>query len=157
MVILCIGSIKNKALAMLIADYRKRISTYTKLDLIEVKDVSNALSTRQSECKKIIDLEGERAITHINQKDYVILLDVLGESTSTQALNELVKHVNTYERVNIVFVIGGSLGVSEQLRKRANKRIKFSDMTFTHQMCRLIILEQIYRCYMIQNNTPYHK
>lgn len=157
MVLLCIGSIKNKALAMLIEDYRKRISTYTKLDLIEVKDVSNALSTRQSECKKIIDLEGERAITHINQKDYVILLDVLGESTSTHALNELVKHVNTYERVNIVFVIGGSLGVSEQLRKRANKRIKLSDMTFTHQMCRLIILEQIYRCYMIQNNTPYHK
>lgn len=149
--LICVGKVKDASLKALIDDYQKRIQKYHKLEVIEVKDEP----IRDNE-KEVLDIEASRIMSKIDKEDYVILLDLHGESLDSVSLaNKIDKLFVSYSK--ITFVIGGSLGLGEEVRKRANYRLKLSDMTFLHQMTRLIILEQIYRCFKILNHETYHK
>ena len=146
--IIAVGKIKDKNLSVLIDDYLKKISRYHKINIIEVKD--EAISANDSK-EHIIAKEGERIL-----KDYVIALDLKGEEIDSLKLaSKLDSLFVSYP--NIAFIIGGSLGIDENVLKRANYKLKLSKLTFLHQMTRLIILEQIYRSFKILNNETYHK
>lgn len=155
--IVAVGKIKEKALTMLIDEYRKRLSAFTKVEIIEVADeiIPQNNSEKQNEIAK--ENEGKRLLSKIKDQEYVILLDLWGSSMSSEKFASKLNELQTYGNSDITFVIGGSLGLSPEVVKRAQFRFKLSDCTFTHQMCRVLILEQIYRAYMIQNNKPYHK
>lgn len=149
--LICVGKVKDASLKALIDDYQKRIQKYHKLEVIEVKD-----EPIRDNDKEVLDIEASRIMSKIDKDDYVILLDLHGESLdSVSFANKIDKLFVSYSK--ITFVIGGSLGLGEEVRKRANYRLKLSDMTFLHQMTRLIILEQIYRCFKILNHETYHK
>jgi len=149
--ILCVGKIKGKNLSNLIDDYIKKINRYHKLEVIEVKD-----ETINDNQELVLNSEGERVLKKIDDSDYVILMDLHGKAIdSVSFANKLDKLFINYSK--IVFVIGGSLGLSKDLINRANERIKLSDLTFLHNMTRLILLEQIYRSFKILNNETYHK
>ena len=149
--LICVGKVKDASLKALIDDYQKRIQKYHKLEVIEVKDEP----IRDNE-KEVLDIEASRIMSKIDKDDYVILLDLLGEPLdSVSFAKKIDKLFVSYSK--ITFVIGGSLGLGEEVKKRANYRLKLSDMTFLHQMTRLIILEQIYRCFKILNHETYHK
>ena len=149
--VICVGKVKDKHLSALIEDYRLKISRYHKIEIVEVKD--EPITDNE---KEVLDKEGERVLSRISDGEYVILLDLHGKSIDSIALAEKIDRLfNSYSR--ICFVIGGSLGLSEKLISRANERIKLSDLTFLHQMTRLIIMEQIYRSFKILHNETYHK
>ena len=149
--IVCVGKIKDRNLSSLIEDYIKKISCYHKLEIIEVKDEP----IRDDE-KAVLDTEAKRVLNSIGNDEYVILLDLHGKSIDSLSLAEKIdKLFIRYPK--ITFVIGGSLGLGEELKKRADEKLKLSDLTFLHQMTRLILLEQIYRCFKILNNETYHK
>ena len=149
--LICVGKVKDASLKALIDDYQKRIQKYHKLEVIEVKD-----EPIRDNDKEVLDIEASRIMSKIDKDDYVILLDLHGKSLdSVSFANKIDKLFVSYSK--ITFVIGGSLGLGEEVRKRANYRLKLSDMTFLHQMTRLIILEQIYRCFKILNHETYHK
>ena len=148
--IVAVGKIKEKALTSLIEEYVKRISGYSKISITEVADEANDRSD-------VKEIEGQRILKQIKDDAYVILLDLQGKEIDSVQFSKLIHDINTYHASNITFVIGGSLGVSEQVRKRADYRLKISEMTFPHNLARLIILEQIYRAYKIANNETYHK
>jgi len=148
--IVAVGKIKEKALTSLIEEYVKRISGYSKILITEVADEAN-------DRNDVKEIEGQRILKQIKDDAYVILLDLQGKEIDSVQFSKLIQDINTYHASNITFVIGGSLGVSEQVRKRADYRLKISDMTFPHNLARLIILEQIYRAYKIANNETYHK
>ena len=149
--LICVGRVKDASLKALIDDYRKRIQKYHKLEVIEVKD-----EPIRDNKKEVLDIEASRIMSKIEKDDYVILLDLHGESLdSVSFAKKIDKLFVSYSK--ITFVIGGSLGLGEEVKKRANYRLKLSDMTFLHQMTRLIILEQIYRCFKILNHETYHK
>ena len=146
-----IGKIKDKHLEALIEDYTKKISRYHKIEIIEVKD-----EPIKDDEKAVLDIEATRALTKIKDNEYVILLDLHGKETDSV---NFAKHIDQLfiSNSHITFVIGGSLGLGEQLLKRANERLKLSEMTFLHGMTRLILVEQIYRSFKILNNETYHK
>ncbi len=148
--IVAVGKIKEKALQNLIDEYLKRISGYTKINVVEVADEPNDRSD-------VLQIEGQRILKQIKNDAYVVLLDLQGKEVDSVSFSKLIQDINTYRSSHIVFVIGGSLGVSEEVRKRADYRLKISEMTFPHNLARLIILEQIYRAYKIANNETYHK
>lgn len=149
--IIAVGKVKDKHLSALIEDYVKRIFRYHKIEVIEVKDEPITDSE-----KAVLDKEGQRALAKIDANDYVILLDLHGKSIDSLSLAAKIDSLfNTHSK--IAFVIGGSLGLSEELLRRADERIKLSDLTFLHQMTRLILLEQIYRSFKILNHETYHK
>lgn len=142
--IICLGKIKEKYLNDLIDDYKKRITKYHKIEIIELKD-TNDLSAEQ------IDIE-----KHIGNQDYVIAMDINGKELSSvefaYKINETFNHYGT-----ITFIIGSSYGISEDLKKKAQFRLSFSKVTFPHGLFRGILLEQIYRSFKIMNNESYHK
>lgn len=151
--LVCVGKLKESATKELVAEYSKRVSAYTKLEIIEVKDESN----NQYPENKIKQVEGERILKQIKADSFVILLDLKGKPLNSEELALKINEINTYHSSNITFVIGGSLGVSKEVVDRANFVWKLSDLTFPHNLVRVILLEQIYRSYTIQNHEPYHK
>lgn len=155
--IVAVGKLKEKALQMLIKEYEKRLQAFTKLEIIEVNDEHAPQSNSDAQNELVKEKEGERILSKIKEGETVILLDLWGEMLSSEKLAKKLSDIQTYQSSNITFVIAGSLGPSKAVVKRANMRWKLSDLTFTHQMCRVLVLEQIYRSYMIMNNQPYHK
>ena len=152
-----VGKLKEKALRMLIEEYTKRLRPFTKLEIIEVADEVAPQSNSEAHNALVKEKEGERILSKIKPQDYVILLDLWGEMISSEQFAEKLAQLHTYQTSNITFVIAGSLGPGKNVYARCNWRWKLSDLTFTHQMSRVLVLEQIYRAYMIQNNNPYHK
>ncbi len=151
--IVAVGKIKSNSLNALINDYLKKISAYHKIELIEVKD--EAIVANDSN-ETILDKEATRVLKQIKDDEYVIVLDLHGEMISSEELaNKMDKLFVSYSK--ITFVIGGSLGLGKDIIKRSNYRLKLSPMTFLHSMTRLIILEQIYRSFKINNHETYHK
>lgn len=149
--LICVGKVKDEHLKALIDDYSKRIGKYHKLEIIEVKDEP----IRDNE-KEVLDIEATRILSKVDKDDYVILLDLHGSNLDSSSLAKKIDNLFiTHSKID--FVIGGSLGLGEEIRNRANYRLKLSDMTFLHQMTRLIILEQIYRSFKILNHETYHK
>ena len=149
--IVCVGKVKDRHLSALIDDYVYKIAHYHKIEVIEVKDEP----IKDNE-KAVLDKEAEAVLSRIRDDEYVILLDLHGKSIDSLSLAAKLDRLFVYY-ARITFVIGGSLGLGEKLRERANEKLKLSDLTFLHQMSRLIILEQLYRCFKILNNETYHK
>lgn len=147
--IICSGKIKENYLKDAIVEYSKRISKYDKLEIIELPDYDYDL-------KKTLQKEKENVIKNINLKDYNILLDLNGKSYTSLELADKLDKVRITNS-NITFIIGGSYGVDEEIKKIVNERISFSKLTFPHQLFRVILLEQIYRCFKIINHEEYHK
>lgn len=154
--LICIGKNKDKNLAALEKEYAKRLSAFDKLTVEEVKDEPDAKSDRPGEAKRIKDLEAARVLEKIRPDDFVVLLDLHGKMPDSLEFARL-RQSWSDRPGSLVFVIAGSLGPGEQLVQRANYRWKLSDLTFTHLMTRILVLEQIYRSFMISNNRNYHK
>ncbi|MDI9519019.1 MAG: 23S rRNA (pseudouridine(1915)-N(3))-methyltransferase RlmH [Bacillota bacterium] len=152
--IIAVGKIKEKSLKKLIDDYVKRISYYSSVKIIEVNDEPNNKKIQEEQIKNI---EGQRVLKHIKDNDYVYLLDLNGKEYDSLSFSKSIDDVMTYKSSDIVFVIGGSLGLSDELIKRSDIRWKLSNCTFPHQIVRLLLVEQIYRAFSILNNLPYHK
>lgn len=148
--IIAVGSIKEKYLKEAIEEYSKRIRKYTSLEIIEVKDEGLVEET------KAITLEGNKITKYINSKDYLITLEIDGKEMSSIEFSQKVNQI-LIENSNITFIIGGSYGLSEDIKRQAKLRLSFSKMTFPHQLFRVMLLEQIYRSYKIINNESYHK
>ena len=154
--IICIGKMKDKALRLLQEEYVKRISAFDRTEIIEVKDEPNENVHRPAEAALVMSREGERALGKIRSDDFVILLDLHGEMWDSETFAEKLAQWRSAGR-QLVFVIAGSLGPSKELTARANLRWKLSDLTFTHLMTRVLLLEQIYRGFMISAGRSYHK
>lgn len=148
--IICVGKIKEKYLTSAIEEYQKRISKYTKIEIIEVLDEGI------EEVNKVLKIEGERIKKHLGPKDYIITLEIKGQEISSIELTKLLEKVNL-DYSNITFIIGGSYGLSEEIIRSSNYHLSFSKLTLPHQLFRVLLLEQIYRTYKIRNNEKYHK
>lgn len=155
--IVAVGKIKEKAMCSLIDEYVKRLKPFTKLEVIEVADEIAPQSNSEAQNQLVKEKEGERILSKIKDQEYVILLDLWGDMLDSEQFSKKLEQLQTYQTSNITFVIAGSLGPGKNVYERCNYRWKLSDLTFTHQMTRILVLEQIYRAYMIQNNNPYHK
>lgn len=155
--LLVVGKIKEKALRMQIEEYEKRLRPFTKLEMIEVGDEIAPQTNSDAENELVKDREGDKLLAKIKDQEYVILLDLWGDMIDSVAFSKKLDQIQTYQSSNITFIIAGSLGPSQAVLKRSNYRWKLSDLTFTHQMTRVLVLEQIYRAFMIMNNNPYHK
>ena len=143
--IICVGKLKEKYLKDAFQEYSKRLSKYTKINFIELED---------SSLNNELEIEGEKILKNINEKEFVVTLDIDGEYLTSL---ELSKKVNDWLQSNLTFVIGGSNGLSESVKKRSNYSLSFSKLTFPHQLFRIIFLEQLYRSFKIINNEQYHK
>ncbi len=148
--IITVGSIKEKYLKDAIEEYKKRLSRYTKLEIIEVKDEGLV------EEKKAIELESTKIEKHINERDYIITLEIEGKELNSIEFAKKLEKIQI-ENSSIIFIIGGSYGLSDNIKKKSNWHLSFSKMTFPHQLFRVFLLEQIYRAYKINNNEKYHK
>lgn len=149
--IICIGKIKDKYLIDGINEYKKRIEGFSKFEIIELKEINTP------DIQKNIENEGKLILEKIKKEDYVITLEILGEKLDSISFSKYLEKLLTYGSSNIVFIIGGSNGLSDEIKKRSNFSLSFSDMTFPHQLMRLILVEQIYRSLTIINNKEYHK
>ena len=147
--IICIGKIKEKYLMEAIEEYQKRISKYTKLEIIELPDYNYDI-------KKTIKEESDNIMKVLNKNDYNILLDINGSLLSSVELSDKINNI-LINNSNITFIIGGSFGVSDEIKNMVNYKLSFSRMTFPHQLFRVILLEQIYRSFKIINHEEYHK
>lgn len=152
----CIGKNKDKNLLALQQEYLKRLSAFDKAEVVEFKDEPDVNSQREGEAARIKKAEGDRVLEKIRPDDFVVLLDLHGKSFSSEEFAQNRQKWQTQGK-NLVFVIAGSLGPSPELVNRANVRWKLSDLTMTHLMCRPIVLEQIYRSFMIEKGRSYHK
>ena len=150
--VISVGNVKEKYLQELIADYKKRISKYALISLTELKDESNKINENI-----VKEIEGERILSNIKDGFYVVLLDLQGVMLDSVEFSKKIDEISTYYSSKIAFVIGGSFGVSEEVKKRADLKISFSKMTFPHQLAKGILLEQIYRSFKILKNESYHK
>lgn len=145
--IICIGKIKEKYFIDAIEEYQKRLSKYTKLEIIELPDYNY-------DVLKTVNEEGKNILSKIDDKSYVVTLEVTGKKLNSV---ELSSFIDSNISKNITFVIGGSYGLSSDVLKRSNYRLSFSDLTFPHQLFRILLLEQIYRSFKIIKNESYHK
>ena len=148
--IICVGKIKEKFFRESIEEYQKRISKYTKLEIIELQDINN------NNINIILEKEKELILNKISEKDYVITLEIEGKELSSIELSNKIDNI-LLTNSNITFIIGGSYGLHEEIKSRSNFKLSFSKLTFPHQLFRVMLLEQIYRSYKILNNESYHK
>lgn len=148
--VITVGNIKEKYLKDAIEEYTKRINKYDKIEIIEVKDEGMV------EPVKAINLEAEKIKKHINPKDYIITMDINGKQITSEEFSNKIDSIYL-ETSNIIFIIGGSYGLSDEIKQMSNYRLSFSKMTFPHQLFRVILLEQIYRAFKISHNESYHK
>lgn len=155
--IVTVGKLKEKYLKMGIDEYLKRLNAYAKVEVIEVSDEKAPEELSESEMIQVKQKEGERILAKISQDTYVIALAINGKMQSSEELADTLDKLATYGKSKIAFIIGGSLGLSEEVLKRANEQFSFSKMTFPHQLMKLILVEQIYRAYRINRGEPYHK
>jgi 23S rRNA (pseudouridine1915-N3)-methyltransferase len=155
--ILTVGKLKEKYLKLGIDEYLKRLSAYAKVESIEVADEKAPEILSELEMMQVKQKEGERILAKISQDTYVIALAINGKMQSSEELANTLDKLATYGKSKIAFIIGGSLGLSEEVLKRSNEQLSFSKMTFPHQLMKLILVEQIYRAYRINRGEPYHK
>ncbi len=146
--IICLGSIKEEFFKEAIKEYQKRLSKYTKLQIIELKDEKDGINPLKK--------EKENIIKHINDKDNVIILDIKGKEVTSEEFADFINNELT-NYSNMTFIIGSSNGLDEEIKDLTTKKISFSHLTFPHQLFRIILLEQIYRGFKILNNEKYHK
>lgn len=152
-----VGKIKEKYFRDAVAEYQKRLSKYCKLDIIEVADEKTPDKASEALEVQIKQKEAERILKNIKENAYCIALTIDGRKSDSVSLAKHIEQLGLSGKSNLVFVIGGSLGLHESVTRRADEKLSFSDMTFPHQLMRVILIEQLYRCYRIINGEPYHK
>lgn len=155
--LITVGKIKEKYYRDAVTEYVKRLSRYCKLDIIEVADEKTPDKASELMEEQIKQKEAERILKYIRDDAYCIALAIEGKKTDSVTMARHIEQLGLIGKSNIVFVIGGSLGLHRSVLQRADEKLSFSDMTFPHQLMRVILLEQIYRCYRIMNGEPYHK
>lgn len=155
--IIGVGKLKEKYLAQGIAEYAKRLSKFVNFSIVEVPDEKAPEQLSAAEMQQVKAKEGERILAKIKDREYVFVLAILGNERSSEELASEIDHLATYGHSDITFVIGGSLGLSNEVLKRADTQISFGKFTLPHQLMRLILAEQVYRAYMINAGSPYHK
>lgn len=151
------GKVKESFMRAAVDEYRKRLSRYVKLDVVEVADEKTPDHASEKEEMLIRGREGGQLLRRIKSEDYVIALAIEGNAHDSLSFARMIDRLGVSGKGNVVFVIGGSLGLSEEVLSRADETVSFSKMTFPHQLMRVILLEQIYRGYRIIKKEPYHK
>jgi len=155
--IITVGKLKEKYLKMGIAEYVKRLGAYCKMELIEVPDEKAPEKLSEAEMIQVKEKEGERILAKISDQAYVFALAIEGDQRTSEKFSKEMEQLGVQGKSNLVFVIGGSLGLSDAVMKRSNTKISFGKMTLPHQLMRLVLIEQIYRSFRIMKNEPYHK
>ncbi|KRN04852.1 hypothetical protein FC86_GL001211 [Holzapfeliella floricola DSM 23037 = JCM 16512] len=155
--IVCVGKLKEKYLKSAIDEYQKRMQRFGKLNIVEVPDEKAPQNMSDKEIEQVKDKEGEKILSKINDQDFVITLEILGKEISSEKLAQNIKDWTTYGHSSLVFVIGGSNGLSEAVMKRSNYALSFGKMTLPHQLMRVVLCEQVYRAFMINSGSAYHK
>lgn len=155
--IITVGKLKEKYLKQAVEEYKKRLSRYCKLEIIEVPDEKTPDNSSISQEMMIKQKEGERILRFVKDDAYVIALAIDGKQLSSEELAEHIGKLGVQGKSHITLIIGGSIGLSDEVLARSNYKLSFSMMTFPHQLMRVILLEQVYRSYRIMNGEPYHK
>ena len=155
--IIVVGKLKEKYLKAGIDEYLKRLSSYAKIEIVEILDEKAPEELSAAEMEQVKQKEGEKLLAKLSYDTYVMALAIDGKMKSSEELADSLDKLATYGKSKIAFVIGGSLGLSDEVLKRADEKLSFSKMTFPHQLMRLILLEQVYRAFRINRNEPYHK
>ena len=155
--IVTVGKLKEKYLKGGIEEYSKRISRFATVEMIELADEKTPDRASDSENEKILELEGNRIISKIGDREFVIVLAIEGKTLSSEEFSKQLEQASINGYSTLTFVIGGSLGLSPQVKKRANLFLSFGRLTLPHQLMRLVLTEQIYRAFTIQQGSPYHK
>ena len=155
--VLCVGKIKEKFYTAAVDEYVKRLSRYSKVEIAEVQDEKTVEGASEKEEERVRDIEGRRLLSRISDGAYVIALAIEGESMSSVKLAARLEALAASGASHMVFIIGGSLGLSSEVMKRSDMQLSFSKLTFPHQLMRVILLEQIYRSFRIIRGEPYHK
>lgn len=157
MTIIGVGKLKEKPLRALCDEYLKRLSRYTKIQEIELPDLPEPDNASDKERQAVMDEEGRRILERIGPRDHVTALCIEGQTPDSASLSKTLDNLKARGESNLVFVIGGSLGLSDAVKARANLRLSLSKLTFPHGLARLMLLEQLYRCHKISANERYHK
>ena len=155
--IITVGKLKEKYLKDGIAEYSKRISRFATVEMIELADEKTPDRASDSENEKILNLEGNRILSKIGDREFVVVLAIEGKTLSSEEFSKQLEQASINGYSTLTFVIGGSLGLSPQVKNRANLSLSFGRLTLPHQLMRLVLTEQIYRAFTIQQGSPYHK
>ena len=155
--IVCVGKIKEKYFRDALAEYQKRLGRYCRLRILEAADEPTKENASREEKERILTAEGSRILRLIPENAYVIALAILGKKYDSPGMASMLEGLMNRGSSSIVFVIGGSMGLSDEVLQRADHAMSFSDLTFPHQMMRVILMEQIYRSFRIMRGEPYHK
>lgn len=155
--IISVGKLKEKYLKAGIEEYKKRLGSYAKINEVEVADEKAPEQLSEADMEIVKKKEGERILAKISPDAYVVALAIDGKMKTSEQLAKDMESLMTYGRSKVVFVIGGSLGLHDEVLKRADEKLSFSKMTFPHQLMKLILVEQVYRAFRIMKGEPYHK
>lgn len=155
--VVAVGKLKERFFEDAVAEYARRLCAYTKLQIIQVDDEKCPENLSDKQKEQVLDKEGERILKNIKDTDYVITLEIKGKQKSSENFSQFISDLEISGHSDITFVIGGSLGLSAEVLHRSDFALSFSEMTFPHQLMRVILLEQIYRAYKIMRGEPYHK
>ena len=155
--IVTVGKLKEKYLKDGIAEYTKRISRFTKLEMIELADEKTPDKASELENQKILETEGARILSKVGERDFVVVLAIEGKTFSSEDFSKQLEQASIKGYSTLTFIIGGSLGLAPVVKNRANLSISFGRLTLPHQLMRLVLVEQIYRAFTIQQGSPYHK
>ena len=155
--VVTVGKLKEKYLKDGIAEYLKRISRFAKLEMIELADEKTPDRASESENQKILEIEGQRILSKVGDRDFVIALAIEGKTFSSEEFSKQLEEASIKGFSTLTFIIGGSLGLSSAVKNRANLAVSFGRLTLPHQLMRLVLAEQIYRAFTIQQGSPYHK
>ena len=155
--VITVGKIKERFFEDAIGEYAKRLSKYCQLTQIEVPDEKAPETLSDKEMIQIMDKEGEKILSKIKDSQYVITLEILGKQVTSEQLADKIESLGIEGNSDVVFIIGGSLGLSGNVIKRSNFSLSFSKMTFPHQLMKVVLLEQVYRSFRIIKGEPYHK
>ncbi|WP_049485049.1 23S rRNA (pseudouridine(1915)-N(3))-methyltransferase RlmH [Streptococcus oralis] len=155
--IVTVGKLKEKYLKDGIAEYSKRISRFAKLEMIELTDEKTPDKASEIENQKILETEGARILSKIGERDFVLVLAIEGKTFSSEEFSKQLEEAYIKGYSTLTFIIGGSLGLAPSVKNRANLSVSFGRLTLPHQLMRLVLVEQIYRAFTIQQGSPYHK
>ena len=155
--VVTVGKLKEKYLKDGIAEYTKRISRFAKLEMIELTDEKTPDKASELENQKILETEGARILSKVGERDFVVVLAIEGKTFSSEDFSKQLEQASIKGYSTLTFIIGGSLGLAPVVKNRANLSVSFGRLTLPHQLMRLVLVEQIYRAFTIQQSSPYHK
>ena len=155
--IVCVGKLKEKYFKDAIAEYQKRLSRFAKIEIVQVPDEKAPEKLSEAQQEQVKELEGDRILSKIKEREYVYVTAIKGKERTSEDFAKELGDLALYGHSDVTFVIGGSLGTSQAVNKRADDLISFGKLTLPHQLMRVVLIEQIYRGFMINNGSPYHK